>query len=307
MQFITKKVKGNIYYYAEQSIRLEKIKNYYIFIGKKKPSEKDRKKYELKLLDKIYSDLLGNKQRIYLSKLELIEVEKKRRKYEAKLKGLSKGQRSEKEELETVDFVYTTLTTEGVPATRTEAVIAFDASQKNIKVLRDENIQISLDMINGLRKVRESKPGLTIEFIKNLHKTIMNTRKDKHPGEFRRKPANIYYNGEKIDFQPTNYNQINKKLEQLVNGYNTNYSKLNSIELAALLHLKFYKIHPFEDGNKRTSRLLLNKALHDSNYPLLNISRNKQEYFDALVKSVEHNKDKPFTQFTLNEFLKQTK
>lgn len=307
MRITIKKVKGINYFYAEKSIRLTKPKTYYVFLGKSKPDNKDFKKIEDKLLDKVYFDLLGNSERIYLSKENLIEVEKKRRIYENKLSKLSRSQRNNQEEVETVDFVYTTLSTEGIPVTRIEAASAYEFSQKNTKSLRDENLNVSLDMINGLRKIHESKQGLSIKFIKELHEIIMENYKDKHPGQFRVKPATIKYNGIPIDFNTSPAAQISKQLEELVNWYNINVNKLNAIELASLLHLKFYKIHPFEDGNKRTSRLLVNKALQDKQYPILNISKNRQEYFNALVASVEQNKDKKFVEFTLNEFIRQTK
>jgi Fic family protein len=62
-------------------------------------------------------------------------------------------------------------------------------------------------------------------------------------------------------------------------------------------------IHPFRDGNKRMSRLLLNKALIDSGYPMLNISKQSQEYFDALIKSVEGKEEKPFVEFVYSRFI----
>ena len=74
--------------------------------------------------------------------------------------------------------------------------------------------------------------------------------------------------------------------------------------LASLTHLKFVTIHPFEDGNKRVSRLLMNKAFFDSGHPSLNISKETQSYFDALIKSVEKKNEKPFVEFVFERFVK---
>ena len=53
------------------------------------------------------------------------------------------------------------------------------------------------------------------------------------------------------------------------------------------------------------SRLLLNKALFDKGYPLLNISKDSQSYFDALIKAVERKDEKAFAEFVYQQFLKQ--
>jgi hypothetical protein len=51
------------------------------------------------------------------------------------------------------------------------------------------------------------------------------------------------------------------------------------------------------------ARLLLNKAFFDSGYPMLNISKETQGYFDALIKSVEKGDEKPFVKFVFGRFV----
>lgn len=60
-------------------------------------------------------------------------------------------------------------------------------------------------------------------------------------------------------------------------------SDLNPIELAAWTHAEFVKIHPFVDGNGRTSRLIMNYQLMSNGF--LPVSVNKEdrlEYFNYL-------------------------
>lgn len=60
-------------------------------------------------------------------------------------------------------------------------------------------------------------------------------------------------------------------------------SDLNPIELAAWTHAEFVKIHPFVDGNGRTSRLIMNYQLLRNGF--LPVSVNKEdrlEYFNYL-------------------------
>ncbi len=303
-----KLVNGQEYYYLEESIRLEKPKVYSIFLGNRVPGAMELGKARECLLDKIYRDLFGAAECIYLKKEQLIESEKIRRRHERKMKLLGKAARDEKDEIDMVNFVYTTLSTEGVPITRQDAGLAYRFGQKNVKNIRDESLRVALDMIKGLRYVKASRKGLTKGFVLELHKIIMSEYKEKNPGEFRTKQAYIYLKSyekaEEIGFRPPAPQEIGKLVSELVEWYNVEVGRLNPIELAALLHLRFYMIHPFEDGNKRISRLLLNKAFFDSSYPLVNISKDTQEYFDALIRSVEKKDEKPFVQFVLDRFVK---
>ncbi len=67
--------------------------------------------------------------------------------------------------------------------------------------------------------------------------------------------------------------------------------ELNQIELAAWTHAEFVKIHPFRDGNGRTSRLIMNYQLMEAGFPAISIAKeDRLEYFKALdVYAVEGN------------------
>lgn len=59
--------------------------------------------------------------------------------------------------------------------------------------------------------------------------------------------------------------------------------EFNPIELAAWTHAQFVKIHPFPDGNGRTSRLIMNYQLMENGFPAISIAKeDRLEYFNAL-------------------------
>ena len=57
----------------------------------------------------------------------------------------------------------------------------------------------------------------------------------------------------------------------------------NDIELSAWTHAEFVKIHPFVDGNGRTSRMIMNYQLMRAGFLPVSIAKeNRLEYFEAL-------------------------
>ena len=60
---------------------------------------------------------------------------------------------------------------------------------------------------------------------------------------------------------------------------------LNIIELAAWTHAEFVRIHPFTDGNGRTSRMIMNYQLLSNGFLPVSIAKeNRLEYFDTLER-----------------------
>lgn len=73
------------------------------------------------------------------------------------------------------------------------------------------------------------------------------------------------------------------------------WTNLNPIELAAWTHAEFVKIHPFVDGNGRTSRMLMNYQLMAKGFLPVSIAKeNRLEYFDALEAYAVGGDLKPF-------------
>lgn len=77
-------------------------------------------------------------------------------------------------------------------------------------------------------------------------------------------------------------------MSDLIDWYNDaeNEGLLSPVELAALFHYRYIRIHPFEDGNGRIARLMANYILARHGWPMIVIrSRKKAEYLEALHKS----------------------
>ncbi len=72
---------------------------------------------------------------------------------------------------------------------------------------------------------------------------------------------------------------------------------LNPVELAAWPHAEFVRIHPFRDGNGRTSRLLMNYQLMANGFPAVDIAKERRlEYYNALEAYAMENDSTAFVE-----------
>ena len=61
---------------------------------------------------------------------------------------------------------------------------------------------------------------------------------------------------------------------------------MHPVDLAILFHYRYIRIHPFEDGNGRIARLLVNYILARHDYPMVVVrSRIKKNYLEALHRA----------------------
>lgn len=87
---------------------------------------------------------------------------------------------------------------------------------------------------------------------------------------------------------------------QVKDFYKKLYSQteLNPIEAAAWVHAEFVRIHPFVDGNGRTSRLIMNYRLMENGFLPISIDKNERlEYFNRLEEYAVNGNLTPFADF----------
>lgn len=97
-----------------------------------------------------------------------------------------------------------------------------------------------------------------------------------------------------------NQHQIKNAMEQLVTSIE---NTANPIEKALISVLMISYIQPFEDGNKRTGRILANAILHANNYcPLSYRSVDETEYKKAVILFYETNSICYFKKLFVEQF-----
>lgn len=113
------------------------------------------------------------------------------------------------------------------------------------------------------------------------------TRKQIFPGKYKTQPNHVRTaTGEIFKFAIPE--EVPAKMKELVEWFKGNMeSPPTSISsFLAQLHHRFILIHPFDDGNGRIARLLLNYVLMRLGYPPLVIkNKDRKTYFSALQKA----------------------
>jgi Fic family protein/DNA-binding XRE family transcriptional regulator len=93
---------------------------------------------------------------------------------------------------------------------------------------------------------------------------------------------------------------VAKEMEDYFIWFESNKNKLHPILLAAEMHERLVTIHPFIDGNGRTSRLIMNLILLQNGYVIANIKGdydNRMQYYESLEKSQTSNNKEDFLLF----------
>lgn len=91
-----------------------------------------------------------------------------------------------------------------------------------------------------------------------------------HVGVYKTRPNSVITTtGE--EFHYASPEETPALMKELVEWYNMQekQGELNPVELASLFHYRYIRIHPFEDGNGRVARLMVNFILHRHGYPMI--------------------------------------
>ena len=180
----------------------------------------------------------------------------------------------------------------------TKALILFGITAQG-KPLKDHfEITGHNEAINWILEVVDQGRPLTENFIRELHKLILKepyeidtvspdglpTKKTINVGSYKTSPNHVKtVTGEIFRFATPEETPV--KMHDLVKSYNEKSKEegVNPIILAARFHYDYIRIHPFDDGNGRTARILMNFILLSFKYPPVIVkTEDKHNYFAAL-------------------------
>ncbi len=165
----------------------------------------------------------------------------------------------------------------------------------------------TLGVAKAIDYIKTTKTKLSLELIKRLHFLCFEKTK-RFAGKLRNVEVVIRDSAGNIVHQGAPSAIVGKLLLSLVNWYEKHKNKYPPLLLTALVHNEFENIHPFQDGNGRVGRLLLNYVLIKHSYPPINIRvKDGQKYYKVLQTFEKKNNIKPTLKFLISQYKKQHK
>jgi len=156
-------------------------------------------------------------------------------------------------------------------------------------------INTQFEALAALAEAAREGRDLTVFFVRELHQAITRHQATyeasndlgqvlqvplRH-GEWKTQPNHVVRpDGSLLEYVPPEH--VQPEMERLIRLYEQN-AHVHPIILAAWLHHRFIRIHPFQDGNGRVARALVLLVLLRQDYaPLVVDHRRRDEYLHAL-------------------------
>jgi Fic family protein len=206
-----------------------------------------------------------------------------------------------------ISIVWHSTKIEGCSLTETDTKVLLENDiTAGGKPLKDHlMIKDHFDAFQFIKEQAKQKRKLSVEFIQEIGGLVMkNTGSltntilgsfDASKGDLRL--AQVYVDKKYFP----DFKKVRSLLEQLCKSVNEkidNVKDLEILKLAADIHYNFVNIHPFGDGNGRTSRLLMNYIQLYHNESLIKIfTEDRTEYIDALNETEEKENLEIFREF----------
>ncbi|XP_003451692.1 protein adenylyltransferase FICD [Oreochromis niloticus] len=162
------------------------------------------------------------------------------------------------------------------------------------KSLQEQNEAIGVDAaMKYINTTLLSRSGaIAVNDILEIHRRVLGYVDPVEGGRLR---TNQVFVGHHI---PPHPRDLQRHMQELVQWLNSDEAlQLHPVEYAALAHYKLVYIHPFVDGNGRTSRLLMNLVLMQARYPPITIRKEQRAEYYAALDTANEGDVRPFIRF----------
>ena len=161
------------------------------------------------------------------------------------------------------------------------------------------------EAVKAIEDAVKRNEDLNEVFTRNLHKVLLKepyeidaitpegqpTKRLISIGDYKTQPNNVRTStGEIYYFTPPE--QVKPAMSDLIDWYRRNENEgEHPIVIAATFHYRFVRIHPFDDGNGRMARLLMNMILIKHGYTVAIIPREERDQYIQTLEQADKSED----------------
>ena len=190
-----------------------------------------------------------------------------------------------------VKFTYNSNAIEGNTLTQSETEMVLEKGITIGGKTLKEHLEVigHKEAIDYIEELVQQESVIGEREIKDIHSVIMQKIDKKEAGRYRNLDVRSAGTGH---VYPPHY-KVQDLMDDFIDWFQSDEAKmLHPIEFATLAHYKLASIHPFKDGNGRTSRLLMNFILFQKGYPVAVISNEaRKNYIESLIFAQENKDD----------------
>ena len=205
------------------------------------------------------------------------------------LRPLNKSQVQKLQEQLEIEMTYNSNAIEGNSLTLRETwLVLHEGITIKGKPLKDHlEAKDHKEALEFLYELVSGKRGTVSEhLVRQLHQLVVQETEKEYAGKYR--DAAVIIGGAK--HTPPDAIDVPRLMRELMAWFKKNERKLHPVVLSALLHHKLVAVHPFFDGNGRTSRLVMNVSLMRRGFPLAIILKaDRKKYYSVLQKADDEN------------------
>ncbi|MBO0946983.1 Fic family protein [Fibrella forsythiae] len=201
---------------------------------------------------------------------------------------------------ETVGFLMNGLTAKGKPLKDHLDIKGHNDAINFLQQLIDAEQDISETDIRSLHKIiliePYQSPAQTMDG-QSVHKTIQ-------LGVYKSSPNHVQTITGEIHYYATP-DETPILMRELIDWYRSvkDNGEIHPVVIAAIFHHRFAAIHPFDDGNGRMARLMMNLILMKAYYPPVVIKKERKDQYYFALSQADAGNDDSFIKYIAEELL----
>ena len=183
-----------------------------------------------------------------------------------------------------IDWIYNSNAIEGSTITLQETRLILETGLTvGGKSLREHfEVTNHKEAIQYVEDLVQNTEPITAFHVRQIHKLILTNIDNENAGNYRKTQVHIAG----ASFIPPESWQIDSLITEWGDWVASAEGSFHPIALAAQAHHRLVAIHPFVDGNGRTSRLVMNLVLMQSGYPpTVILQANRRQYYSVLAQA----------------------